>query len=116
MVNEELIEQNEYFYAPYKLVFKFCQIALLSHQKEKYTRRVTGIAQKIADAQTLIDTQEAIKKNLDFHEELRQEAQRMKDQEIATLQIKHDNLKAQMSKIQKEDADFIADYFKEIMN
>jgi len=44
MVNEELIEQNEYFYAPYKLVFKFCQIALLSHQKEKYTRRVTGIA------------------------------------------------------------------------
>ena len=116
MVNEELILENEYFYAPYKLVFKFCQIALLTHQKAKYSRRVEGIAAKIADAQTQIDTQESIKKNLDFHLELRKEAQRMRDQEIATLQIKHDNLKGQMEIIKKEDADFIADYFKDFLN
>ncbi len=53
-------------------------------------------------------------KNLEFGEELKDEANRMRREEIATLNQKHDSLKEEMSKIEEKLANFAKDYFAEL--
>ena len=63
---------------------------------------------------TDIETQQTIAKNLDFCSELAEEAARMRAEEIAALQHKHDMLKGELKKFQ--DVNFTQEYFQELLN
>ena len=112
MIDENNIDKNEAFYPHYKIVFKLCQMALLQKGKERNEKKSADLANEIKEIQTEIDTQTAISENLDFHQELRQEAQRMRDTEIHELQCKHNELKENMENTKRSDEDFIKDYFQ----
>ena len=66
----------------------------------------------IADIETEIDTQKTIAENLNFSDELAEEAARMRAEEIHELQEKHDMLKEQIAKY--EGVNFIDEYFKDL--
>ena len=88
-------------------------MSLTIKRKNAYAEKQAANDSKIGKIQTDIETQQTISKNLDFAQSLADEANRMRNEEIAKLQAKHDSLKEEINKL--EGADFTSEYFAEIL-
>lgn len=104
---------NVDFFAHYKLLFKMCQMSLTTKRMTGFERKQAKSDESISEIQTQMETYQAISKNLDFHKELTNEADRMRTCEIALMQKKHDSLKGEMTAMEK---DFVAEYFASLFS
>lgn len=105
--------ENLPFYVHYKLLFKLCQMAISIRKMKGIEKSLAGTNEKNKTLQVQVDTFETISKNLAFGEQLKAEAERMRKEEIAVLQRKHESLKEEIAKI--KDVDFVKEYFASLL-
>lgn len=88
-------------------------MSLTIQRRDAYAAKQAKNAVSRAQIETDMETQKTISKNLNFATELANEAQRMREEEIAQLQAKHDALKEEISKL--EGLEFTKEYFAELL-
>lgn len=117
-IQKEMIDplkagENLPFFVHYKLLFKLCQMAISLRKMKGIEKSLAGTNEKNKALQVQVDTYETISKNLAFGEQLKAEAERMRKEEIAVLQRKHESLKEEIAKI--KDVDFVKEYFASLL-
>jgi len=105
--------ENLPFYPHYKLLFKLTQMAISIRKKNGLEKSLAGTSERNKGLQVNVDTWETISKNLEFGKMLKAEAERMRNEEIAVLQKKHEELKTEIGKI--KDVDFVKEYFAALL-
>ena len=88
-------------------------MSLTIQRRDAYVAKQAKNAGSKAQIQTDMETQKTISKNLNFATELANEAQRMREEEIAQLQGKHNALKEEIAKL--EGLEFTKEYFAELL-
>ena len=104
---------NVDFYVHFKILFKLTQMSLTIKKKDHLARKQAQNDKSIAEIETEIETQQTISKNLEFSDELAEEAARLRSEEIKSLQDKHDMLKEEIAKF--DGVNFTAEYFKDLL-
>ena len=113
MCSVENSPNNIDFFPFYKLLFKLCQMSIITRKRNNFQKKQAVNQISIDQIQTDVETQATISQNLDFHKELSDEAARMRSNEITQLQEKHNQLKTEIGKI--EGKDFVQDYFADLL-
>lgn len=88
-------------------------MSLTIQRRDAYIAKQSKNSGSKAQIQTDMETQKTISKNLNFATELANEAQRMRDVEIAQLSAKHESLKEEIAKL--EGVEFTKEYFSELL-
>ena len=112
MTDVNRADENLPFYPHYKLLFKITQMAITIKKKIGLERKLAGSAESSKQLEIDIETWETIAENLKFGTELKAEADRMRKEEIDTLEQKHTSLKEEIAKL--DGVDFIGEYFAEL--
>jgi len=113
MTDKLKAEENLIFYVHYKLLFKLVQMGISIRKMNGLQKGINATVERNKELDVKVTTWKTISDNLAFGTMLKSEADRMRNEEIATLQKKHDMLKEEIEKI--ESKDFVQDYFSSLL-
>ena len=113
MTSKESCADNLIFFVHYKLLFKLTQMGISIRKMNGLTKGLKVTEDRNKQLQVKATTYQTISDNLAFGPMLKNEADRMRNDEIATLQTKHDMLKAEIEKITEKD--FVQEYFASLL-
>ena len=87
----------------FKVLFKLVQIGLSVKRVKNLQRKKDAADREKSDILTKIAEEKAILKELEFHKEMRKEAQRIKEQEIKFLVNKRAAVQARLDRLNQSD-------------
>ena len=77
---------NVEFFPHFKLCFKLCQMAIIIRRRDHVQKKMEASEVDKKEIQTKMETSITISENLNFHNELTEEAERMRNGEIDQLE------------------------------
>ena len=92
VMNPNVAEHMVPFIVLFKIVFKMAQIGMTLKTKQNLVRKQDTMKKEMDDAAVQIDTQLSYIENLSFSERIQGEANRIRNEDVYTLQMKKNTL------------------------
>ena len=108
-----------HFYPHFKVLFKFAQLGMTLTKQTSLENKVATAKKLMEQNQTQLTAQQAIVDNLAFYERVEAEVNRAREQEIAPMHQKYQELShriQQADQMYGDQAAYTATYFSDLRN
>jgi len=112
LVAQDAVERHIDYFPFFRLLSKMAHLSMASKREVSAARKIQAIDEKIAKIRLDMETQRILAQNLNFHEDLHAEAERIRHSEISQLTEKREKVNQRLFEVQREMDNFVENYFE----